>query len=459
MTFSTAQLLSTLARYPKPKTYCVAYSGGLDSTVLLHLLATCRDDLCADVQAVHVNHGLQAEAKSWAQHCQHVCDALNVPLTCIAVDIDKKSGKGIEAAARTARYEAFASLIKKDDVLCLAHHQDDQAETLLLQLLRGAGVAGLAAMPEAKPFAAGSMLRPLLQLSRSDLETYAKRHALKWIEDPSNEQISFDRNYLRHEVMPVIQKRWAAASKTLARGSSHLAEANHLLTDMAEQDWLAMSEVDNHCMSITRLQALSLSRQRNVMRFWLNKINKAPIPDTQRLSQIFSEVIDAAEDAEPCIQWQGIAIRRYRQTLYVTASELPQAAALAWNLSQPLLIPEINIRLNAEQTETDGLEKSLAERNDNRIDFRRGGETCRPVGRGGQRHELKKLMQEWGVPPWKRARVPLLYVADEIASVVGYCICEGFAAPAGEQGIDIKTEDLSCGSIATASENNDNSQD
>jgi len=459
MTFNSAQLLSTLAQHPKPKAYWVAYSGGLDSTVLLHSLVNAGDALQAEAKAVHVNHGLQKEAKDWEQHCQHFCKSLNVPLMSLSVNVDKKSGEGIEATARNERYMAFGSIMNKGDVLCLAHHQNDQAETLLLQLLRGAGVAGMSAMPEAKPFADGLMLRPLLPFSRADLENYANQHNLKWIEDPSNEQISFDRNYLRHEVMPVIQQRWVAASRTLARGAAHMAEANDLLAEVAEQDWLAISEADDRCMSISGLQKLSLSRQRNVMRFWLNKINKAPVPDTQRLGQIFNEVVEAADDAEPCLQWQGIAIRRYRQTLYVTASELPQAEALVWNLSKPLSIPLLGFCLHTEQLDIDGLDAGLVGQKGIRIDFRHGGETCQPAGRGGQRHELKKLMQEWGIPPWQRERVPLLYVGNTIAAVVGYCVCEGFAAAAGVPGIGIKIEDLSRGSIATAGENNDNSQD
>ena len=459
MKFNSAQLLSTLAQYPKPKTYWLAYSGGLDSTVLLHLLANAGDALQVEVKAVHINHGLQTEAKDWEQHCQHFCDSLNVPLISLTVKVDKKSGEGIEAAARNKRYAAFGSVMNKGDVLCLAHHQDDQAETLLLQLLRGAGVAGMSAMPEAKSFADGLMLRPLLPFSRADLENYARQHNLKWIEDPSNEQISFDRNYLRHEVMPIIQQRWVAASKTLARGASHMAEANDLLAEVAEHDWLAISEADDRCMSITGLQTLSISRQRNVMRFWLNKINKAPVPDTQRLAQIFNEVIEAADDAEPCIQWQGIAIRRYRQTLYVTASELSYAEAKDWDLSKPLLVPELKFRLLIEQTDTDGLDAGLVGQSGIRVDFRHGGETCQPAGRGGQSHELKKLMQEWGIPPWQRARVPLLCVGNTIAAVVGYCVCEGFAATGEGPGMGIKIEDLSRGSIATAGENDDNSQD
>ena len=377
----------------------------------------------------------------------------------MVVDVDQQSGKGIEAAARAARYKAFASVMQLGDVLCLAHHQDDQAETLLLQLLRGAGVAGLASMPTSKVFAAGTLLRPLLQTSRCELLSYAEQHGLRWIEDPSNEHITFDRNYLRHDVMPLLKQRWPTADKSLTRSAAHLAEANTLLQEVATQDWQDMVVDSPERLSLTALDKFSVARQRNLVRHWIHRINQAPLPDSQRLQQIFTEVIAAAEDGEPCVQWHGVAVRRYRQTLYLTTDKLPSPQARDWDLTQPLMLPELNVRLVVAAAKSNALDKRLLGTKGMRIAFRLGGETCRPAGRGGQHHSLKKLMQEWGIPPWQRPRVPLLYVGNEIAAVVGYCVCEGFAAEPGLGGIGMKIEYLSGHGIAREDENNDNSQD
>lgn len=459
MSFSTAQLISTLAQYPRPDRYVIAFSGGLDSTVLLEAMALCRETLQINLSAVHINHGLQKQSHDWQKHCQSVCERLHIPLTCIAVNVDQQSGKGIEAAAREARYQAFASIIESDDILCLAHHEDDQAETLLLQLLRGAGVAGLAAMPMNKVFARGQFLRPLLQHTRNELLLFAQQHALQWIEDPSNEHTTFDRNYLRHEVMPVLKQRWPATDASLARSAAHLAEANSVLKEVAEQDWQVVAGETADRLSLQALTLLSTARARNVVRYWIHHINHAPLPDTKRLQQIFDEVIMAAEDGEPCVQWSGRAVRRYRHYLYMTEALISRPVGRQWDLRQSLHLPEMNAYLITHTIESNGLRTDLVGRSDVQIRFRRGGESCRPVGRGEQHHELKKLMQEWGVPPWQRERIPLLYVQDEIAAVIGFCICEGYAADHQTQGIGIKIEDLSSHGIARKDENNDNSQD
>lgn len=459
MSSFTAQLLTTLAQYPTPTRYWVAFSGGLDSTVLLHAMAACRGELPVDIAAVHIDHGLQAQSQSWQQHCQHICQQLSIPLTSLTVNVERQSGKGLEAAARAARYQAFASILQPGDTLCLAQHQDDQAETLMLQLLRGSGVAGLAAMPTGRPFAAGNLLRPLLSHTRSELRAYAEQHQLQWIEDPSNEHIAFDRNYLRHQVMSVLKQRWPSVDRSMARSASHLAEANCVLQEVAAQDWPNIMQGNDQQLSIPALQTLSLARQRNLLRYWIHHVNQAPLPDTKRLQQIFDEIIAATQDAEPCVQWQGIAIRRYRQSLYLTASELAAGEVHDWDLRQPLFVPELKLRLLLADDAGQQLDGALVGRADMHIGFRQGGEVCCPGGRGGQHHDLRKLWQEWGVPPWQRPRVPLLYVGDEIAAVIGYCVCEGYAARTAGSGIGIKIEDLSRDGIARQSENNDNIAD
>ena len=459
MTFNAAQLLTTLAQFPQPKRYWIAFSGGLDSTVLLHAMASCRNDLPAKIAAVHIDHCLQSQSQAWQTHCQNICKMLNVSLTNLEVEVDQQSGKGLEAAARAARYQAFASILQAGDTICLAQHQDDQAETLMLQLLRGSGVAGLAAMPMSKAWAAGTLLRPLLKYSRRELMTYAEQHKLSWVEDPSNAHLNFDRNYLRHEVMPLLKKRWPATDRSMARSVGHLAEANTLLQEVAAQDWLVVQDGHHAELSISALTRLSPVRQRNLVRYWLHRINAVPLPDTKRLQQIFVEVIAAAEDGEPCVRWQEVAVRRYRQRLYLTAAELASGQQHDWDLRQPLELRELNIRLSVVSCRDNGLDAGLIGQVGMRIGFRQGGEECRPLGRGGQHHDLRKLFQEWGIPPWQRPRVPLLYVGDEIAAIIGYCVCEGYSPAEHGHGISIKIEDLSGDGIARQSENNDNTED
>lgn len=459
MNFTSAQLLSSLAQFPKPTRYWIAYSGGLDSTVLLHAMASCRETLPLDIAALHIDHGLQPESREWQQHCQQFCEQLHVPLTSLTVDVERDSGKGLEAAARAARYQAFASTLQSGEVICLAQHQDDQAETVMLQLLRGSGAAGLAAMPGYKVFADGHLMRPLLPFSRAALRDYAEQHELKWIEDPSNEHLGFDRNYLRHEVMPILKKRWPTTDRSLARSAAHLAEANSLLLEIATQDWQVAQDHSLSEISLAALKSLSEQRQRNLLRYWIHHVNHKPLPDSRRLQQLFSEVIDAVEDAEPCVSWHGIAVRRYRQRLYLTEDALSAGQARPWDLSAPLSLAELNCRLVTETSTGQGLDPELLGQSTMRIDFRHGGEVCRPCGRDGKHHELRKLFQEWGVPPWQRSRVPLLYVGEEIASVIGYCICEGYAASDGKNGIIIKIEDLYPHGIARQGENNDNIKD
>jgi len=318
-------------------------------------------------------------------------------------------------------------------------------------------------MPISKSFAGGTLLRPLLRNSRSELLAYAQRFNLGWIEDPSNEHITLDRNYLRHEVMPIVKLRWPSADRSMARTAVHLAEANTILQEVAEQDWQTVNDGTEALfpdqLRISALKTLSLSRQRNLIRHWIHRINHAPLPDTKRLQQIFDEVIAAAEDCEPCVQWQGLAVRRYRQRLYLTASELVSGNGCDWDLRQALPLSGLNVRLVVEASVENGLEPSLIGQGDMRIAFRQGGEVCCPAGRGGQHHELRKLFQEWGVPPWKRPRVPLLYVGNKIAAVIGFCVCEGFSPRRQDNGIGIKIEDLSGHGIARHSENNDNNQD
>ncbi len=428
-------LLAQLKQFPPARHYRVAYSGGCDSHVLLHALAAIQDQLpTTEISALHINHGLAEEADQWAVHCAQVAAGLGVACQVVSVDGLGEAGESPEAAARRARYHVFAQSMAAGDGLLLAHHEDDQAETLLLQLFRGAGLRGLAAMPQHTAFSAGWLGRPLLGLSRRDLRDYAKAAGLSWIEDPSNQSPDFDRNFVRHDIIPDLLPRWPALSHTLARAAQHQSAASRLLDELAAADLQALQGSHAGCLSICALKMLSRERRDNLLRYWIRQ-QGVSMPSSAQLQRIQAEVILAREDAQPQVGWAGSVVRRYRDDLYLlpTKSELSKAEPLNWDLQAELSLVD-GRRLTLERRPGAGLKASLQGRADVSVRFRQGGEVCRPLGRK-QTHRLKTLWQEWGVPPWQRNRVPLIYVGEEIAQVLGYCICEPWQAAADEAGM------------------------
>ncbi len=450
--FLEQQILAALRRLPTPRRYLIAYSGGLDSTVLLHLLASQRDALPAPLAAVHIHHGLQAHADGWLDHCMAQCTALAVPCQALRVSVARDSGEGLEAAARRARYRAIAGVMAPGDMLLTAHHQDDQAETLLLQLLRGSGVAGLAAMAPRKPFASGWHARPLLDFSRVQLHAYAEAKQLQWIDDPSNFDTSLARNQLRQKVMPLLHEHTPAVAATLSRSARHCAEATQLLVELAEIDLPAAHGSRAGTLSVRALLVLSPARQRNLLRHWL-QVAGYPLPDSRHLQCLSDEVLPAKPDGMPLVEWGGAQVRRYRDDLYVMAPLPPvPVSALPWDLTAPLPLPGGTGMLTAQSREGKGLaaERLIGCRVE--VRFRAGGEHCRPAGRH-ESHELKKLLQEQGIPPWERARLPLLFVDSELAQVGNLWCCEPFAAQPGEKAIVVEWR---AAAIENRSQNNDN---
>lgn len=417
----------------------VAFSGGVDSHVLLHLLAEARQN--TQLQAIHIDHGLHADSAAWAVHCATVAADLDVPFTVIKVTVVDADNEGVESAARTARYEAICNVIQAGDVVLTAQHQQDQAETLLLQLLRGAGPKGLAAMPTASVLGTGRLIRPLLYTSKADIVTYAKQHKLKWIDDPSNEDSRWDRNYLRHTLWPKLTERWPSTAKTLSRSATHCADASELLEILAEQD-LARLERDKQSTSlpISALLSLPTKQCRNLLRHWC-QWQGLPLPSTAQLQKIIEEVCLAAKDAAPLVEWQGVDVRRYQDTLYI-AQPLPAHD----NQQQYVLTDRTPIELNQQQQfcwqeqSDQGLKMAKFE-GGWLLRFRQGGEKIQLAGRT-HHSQLKHLMQEWKIPPWLRDRVPLIFDGDKLIAVVGYAVAEGYAASADELGINpcVETE-------------------
>jgi len=433
---------SLLSRLPDASHYCIAYSGGLDSHVLLHALTAGAGDHGARITAVHVDHGLQQQSGDWAVHCRDVCTELGVPFEVLHIDARSRPGESPEAAARRARYQALADWLPKDAVLLTAQHLDDQAETLLLQLFRGAGPRGLAAMPVEAPLGAGRLVRPLLERSRSEILEYASRHRLRWVEDPSNSDTRYDRNLLRRQLLPSIRQRWRGVDKVLARAAALQADQAELATALAGIDLAGCSVVRQPAqLDGKALRRLVRSRQRNLLRHWIDA-NHLPLPAQVIIDRIIDTVLSARPDASPIVHWPGAEVRRYRQRLYIMSPRpaVDPRQRFTWNLHQPL--PLAGGLLSAAPTTGGGVR--VPQNTPLQVGFRQGGEVLQPTGRAGH-HALKKLFQEWQVPEWERARVPLLFSDSALIAVAGFCVCEGFQAMAGEQGFELHWQPASAG--------------
>ena len=433
-----ASLDPLLAAHPEVHHLVVGYSGGLDSHVLLHLLATHRASWPERrLAAVYVDHGLQAASTTWGEHCARICRGLGVPFRVLKIVARPPAGESPEAAARRARYAALAAELEPNDALLTAHHRDDQAETLLLQLLRGAGPHGLAAMPTASRLGQGWLLRPLLDIDRAELLAYAHAHQLHWIEDVSNEDTRFDRNYLRHRILPLLRDRWPAAPRALARSAQWCAETAAWLDEEADTDWAHVTTHRADGLKIPALRELSELRQRNVLRRWLRRL-RLPVPEARQLRRILHDALTAGRDRQPCIHWPGGEVRRYREALYAMPPLAPHDAQRSWvwwrnaNGYPPLELPGLG-QLRLQATVGAGLRAERLAGATLTVGFRRGGERFRPVGRShGQ--ELKKLLQEANIPPWERDRLPLLYRDQTLLAVIGLGIAASAAATPGEPG-------------------------
>lgn len=432
-------LSQCLRDMPGAAVYRVAFSGGMDSHVLLHLMVTLARQQSMSLSAVHVNHGLSEFATQWQQHCQSICDQLDVPMELIEVKVQSDAKVGLEAAARHARYEALSRSMTKDEVLLTAHHEDDQVETFLLQSLRGSGVAGLAVMPTSRQFGRGWLGRPLLSYGREQLLTYARQHQLLWVEDESNENICLDRNYLRHQVIPLLAQRWPQLGHTVGRVVKHQAEAAFLLRELAETDLGGCTADSGNTLKISSFLTLSGPRQANLLRHWI-RLQGYQVPNSVRLHEFLRQLVQRQPDANPQITWQDVQLHCYRDEIHllVQNNRPPLPEPLVWDLNQVLSIPGVGTlqARPAQALSTPLLSKHFSQLT---VQFRQGGEVCQPVGRQ-HHHSLKKLWQERGIPSWQRSRIPLLYNDGALVAVAGHWICEGHQNSAGEPGWHIEFE-------------------
>ncbi len=391
----------------------VAYSGGMDSHVLLHLLSQLPNS-DKEVRAIHVNHGLQEGSGHWAQHCEKICEALGIKLDVISLNLKILKGQSLEEMARRERYKALHQSLKENESLLTAHHQNDQAETFLLQLFRGAGVEGLSAMPAARWFgpkdSKRQLLRPLLSYSRESLESYAQQNQLNVVEDPSNLDEAFDRNYLRQRIVPELRTRWIGVEKSISRAASIQSEAREILNEVAENELQRIYDSKKKTLFITRLKKITKAKQKLVLRYWIAK-SGFTYPSENKLQHLFSDVIEANEDTQPLLEWQGVQLRRFQDNLYIMDPLLEHDPKMVvnWDGRSSLTIDSLNLTILPELLPADSRDVTVR--------FRQGGEKIRIPKRGNL--SLKNIFQEEGVPPWMRDRMPLLFVGDEMLRIVG----------------------------------------
>ena len=429
--FSPQDLLPVFRAFPDARRGWIAYSGGLDSTVLLQAVAALRPRLRLEIVAVHFDHGLQAESAAWAEHCRACCARLGLPLVVRSLALSPVSGASLEALAREARQAAWQALIDTGDLLLTAHHGDDQAETVLLALLRGSGPKGLAAMPECAPFGRGAWrLRPLLAYGRRDLAAYARTQDLEWVEDPSNHSLTFDRNFLRQRVLPLLKERWPGCAASLAQSARHCAEAQEWIDQLAARGQREARGARPKTLSITALAAWPVSRIRAILRHWIAHLGLPP-PPRRRLDNLCAQIRTAAPVRSPRVAWQGAEVRRYRDELFAMPPLPPPPAdaprpwregswTLPPGLGQLRLCDPAGVFLDPLTRWPAGLD----------IRFGTSGVRCQP-GPEARHRRLKHLFQEAGIPPWLRPYVPLLFAAGQLVAIGDFWRCASAPPAAG----------------------------
>lgn len=440
MTFSAAALEPLLPEVDANQRLWIALSGGLDSVVLLHALASL--NLAAPLFALHVNHQISPRANDWQQHCASLCAALKVPFYTEVVQVEP-AGRGLEDAARSARYDVFERYLQSGDFLLTAHHADDQVETFFLRLLRGAGPRGLAAMAQQRPLGAGHLYRPLLTFSRAQLQVYADAHQLSWVEDESNLDIHYDRNYLRQRVIPLLQERWPQLQRRVQQSAGLCSDSESLLMALAEQDLRQCQQRPERLgqsLCLLTLAQLSIARRHNVLRYWLRNLG-FDTPEQLHLKQFEQQLMAVRQDAEVALGWGNLILHRYRGRLYVLprlGPQVPVQAQQAEVFTLGAKIEQVTLPNGGDLTfeyceqVTDGNCLSVEVGNLS-LRWRQGGERCRPAGRAHSQ-TLKRLLQEYALEPWWRDALPLVFSGDELVAAGDLWVCHEFVAAVGQPG-------------------------
>jgi len=407
-------------------TLFLGYSGGIDSHVLLHLVSS-QIHLRNRIVALYVHHGLQAEADDWALHCEQQCRQLSVSFQLLSVNAKADIGESPEEVARDARYTAFRQLLDYEDLLLIAQHREDQLETVLLQMFRGAGLNGLAAMPVYTRFGKGALVRPFLKIPKSSILSYADYHQLSWIEDPSNDVNEFDRNYLRNQIIPLLKQRWPSLDKTIARSAQHCADSAELINNWANSVIAQIIDPVDHCLLIHKWQLFTQVQRRYLLRQWLQSFG-LKFPSQAVLQSIIDQVIEARLDANPKLVIQKHLIRKYRDKLYCFDEQSLFDCFTVGEWRQGELFYDLGNGFELALVEAQaGIPKLFWLNHVITINKRQGGEALQLSNRQGK-HCLKKLYQESGIPPWERNNKPLLFIDGCLAFVPELGIDERFFA-------------------------------
>lgn len=429
--FTESCLLQTLKSFPAVNTYKVGFSGGADSTTLLHALVKIHRQLDVPVSAIHINHGIHPEADEWQRQCVRFCDQHNVELTCLKIDLQNCSGKGLEAEARHLRYESMSAMLNAGDCLLTAHHADDQAETLLLNLMRGSGVDGLTAMPESRPLGQGVLQRPLLKFKNSALRDYLHDNHINWSEDPSNQHLNHDRNFVRHQVIPLLEQRWPKVNQRLLLTQEAMTDARQLLENLADE-YLDANLTHPFVLTITSACRENPELFKLVVRRWTRQSGTAAI-SAYNLSSLCEQVRHTGSDNKVSIIWGGWLLRWYKDHLWLQKDKETQPCpTVKW----PAKCNEVNLgndsgRLVLVPGDT------LESRTIGDDSFSAPGElsVCSRVDvkepviyQGGMHKSLKKMFQSADIPPWLRNSIPLCSLDGKLVAVGDWCFEEQFAS-------------------------------
>lgn len=423
-----SELVAAVSAIPPASKVWVAFSGGLDSTLLLHTAHRCFD---GDIAALHINHQLQPNAGDCEAHCRAVCRELGVELVVEAVDVGAINGVSLEESARNERYRVFEKRLGPGEALLMAHHGDDQAETVLFRLVRGTGVAGLAGMPVQRPLGEGFLLRPLLAFDREQLSRWAARLGLQWVDDPSNDDQSFDRNFLRHTILKPLKLRWPTLLQRLSHTVEACRESDQLAYRLAQLQYASCADARG-AIGLAALRALTLAEQKNLLH-WAILERGWTVPSLKHWGQALAEMAKAKADGAPEIQGAGFSIRRYRDALYLVADpKAVPASARLLSASSPVEWGQYRFFLEAT-----GLAVTAAPELE--VKARAGGERIRRQQVGPSRL-LKTWLQEAAVPPWQRQNLPLLWEAGEVVGVADLWLSPRFSGEAPESGWRIRAE-------------------
>lgn len=411
------------------KAWCVAFSGGLDSRVLLHLLLTSTS---LPVRVIHIHHGVSDFADDWESFCRETALAYEVGIEFISKRVAVDSSGSFEEKARQARYQVFEDLLGENEVLLMGHHLNDQVETFFQRLVRGAGLSGLAGMPKSRPLGKGQLLRPLLEVPRASLLKYAQEHELSWVEDESNDSLNYDRNYIRHKIAPVFLSRWPSAFTSIARSLSVARQDSESLSFYRDQ-WLVVNR------SLTELNLavfgeLPRTEQLGLLSHWVRKRTGHSLSYDQ-LTSLLNDVVMSQQDAQAVLRAGAFEFRRYQQALYVLLVADTEFDG-SWSQEITLQPGQVHIERLPDgsclRLEPDD-QGVVFPQNRCRIGYRQGGERFKPVGDHHTR-ELKKWLQAQGVAPWLRSQIPLLYCNQQLVAVADLAVDQAFLCQSGQMG-------------------------